>query len=248
MCLFAMAIKFLNITQGELPANLFKYMKLEHAIDSIKNDTLWFSNPEEWNDPYESYFANNAYDKAQVPFDFPLKDKLYACCFSTLPNSEAQWNAYTSGIGIKCQIPTAEFLEELEKLSSDYDVYVGRVSYQNTATLRLRDVPAILDAAGFENTTCDIKKALMLMLCKRVAFQYESEIRVFLIPKKEENYAKKGIKVNVGLKNVTQTYTISPIDRNVQEVVKDGLKSQLGISKVYCATLYDNAINQVLNW
>ena len=29
------------------------------------------------------------------------------------------------------------------------------------------------------------------MLCKRVAFQYESEIRVILIPKKEKNYAKK---------------------------------------------------------
>lgn len=86
------------------------------------------------------------------------------------------------------------------------------------------------------------------MLCKRVAFQYESEIRVFLIPKTEASYSKRGIKANVGLKNITQTYTISPASRNVQEVVRDGLKSTLGIKYVHCATLYNSAINQVLNW
>ena len=244
-----MAIKFLNITQSELPAHLFKYMKLEYAVDSIKNDTLWFSNPEEWKDPYESYFLDNAYDKDNVPFDFPLeKGKLYASCFTTLPNSEAQWNAYTSGLGIMCQLSTNKFLVELDKLSSDYDVYVGKVAYLKTAALKLQDVSAILSAASFPNTYSDVEKALMLMLCKRVAFQYESEIRVFLIPKSEANYSKKGLNINVGLKNITDAYTISPTDRNVQEVIKDSLKSTLGVKYVNCATLYNSAINQVLNW
>lgn len=244
-----MAINYLNITPNDLPAHLFKYMKLEYAVDSIKNDTLWFADPEEWRDPHESYFMNNAYDKVNVPFDFPLeKGKLYACCFSTLPNSEAQWNAYNSGIGIKCQIPTVTFLEELEKLSSDYDVYVGKVVYLKTAALKLLDVPAILNAAGFPETTCDIKKALLLMLCKRVAFQYESEIRVFLIPKNEDNYFKKGLMVDVGLKNITRSYTISPTAKSVQEVIKDGLKANFQIKNVNCATLYDSVVNQVLNW
>ena len=249
MCYVLMAINYLNVTPNYLPNHLFKYMKFEHAIDSIKNGTLWFANPEEWRDPYESYFMDNAYDKAKEPFDFPLeKGKLYACCFSTTPNSEAQWKAYTTGIGIKCQIPTVEFLNELDMLSSDYDVYIGKVVYLKTATLQQPDVPAILNASGFPTTPCDKIRALLLMLCKRIAFQYEAEIRVFLIPKKEENYSKKGIKVNVGLKNIAKRYTISPTDRNVQEVVKEGLKSQLGISNVCCSTLYDSATNNVLNW
>ena len=243
-----MAINYLNITRSELPAHLFKYMKLEHAVDSIRNDTLWFANPKEWRDPYESYFMNNAYEKAKDSFDFPLENKLYACCFSTLPNSEAQWNAYTSDLGIMCQLSTDEFLDELDKLSLDYDVYVGKVNYLKTSALKLLDVPDILNAAGLQDTTCDTRKALLLMLCKRVAFQYESEIRVFLIPKNGASYSKRGIKANVGLKNITQTYTISPASRNVQEVVRDGLKSTLGIKYVHCAILYNSAINQVLNW
>lgn len=86
------------------------------------------------------------------------------------------------------------------------------------------------------------------MLCKRVAFQYESEIRVFLIPKNEDNYFKKGLMVDVSLKNITRSYTISPTAKSVQEVIKDGLKANFQIKNVNCATLYDSVVNQVLNW
>ncbi len=116
-----MAINYLNITRYELPANPFKYMKLERAVDSIRNGTLWFANLKECRGPYESYFMNNAYDIASDSFEFPLENKFYACCFSALPNSEAQWNEYTSGLGIMCQLSTDEFLEDLDKHSSDYD-------------------------------------------------------------------------------------------------------------------------------
>ena len=74
---------------------LFKYMSLTYAVDSIMKDTLWFSNPENWKDPFESYFINNAYNKANVSFDFPLKDNLFVCCFSTISRSEAQWRMHS---------------------------------------------------------------------------------------------------------------------------------------------------------
>ena len=74
---------------------LFKYMSLPYAVDSIMKDTLWFSNPENWKDPFESYFINNAYNKANVSFDFPLKDNLFVCCFSTISRSEAQWRMHS---------------------------------------------------------------------------------------------------------------------------------------------------------
>ncbi|MBQ8807313.1 MAG: DUF2971 domain-containing protein [Bacteroidaceae bacterium] len=244
-----MEIKLLNISPNDLPKHIFKYMSLSYAIDTIRKDTLWFSDPEEWNDPYESYFMNNAYVNANNPFDFPLKEKVYASCFTMVSNSEAQWKAYCDqGISIRFDILRDEFLLALDRLSHKYDVYIGKVIYLPTHKLNNLNVPAVLNAMGNPPVTNDIEKALYLMLCKRVAFSYEQEIRVFLIPKNMTTSAKKGVEENVGLKAITDRYTISPLNRDVQEVIKAGLTSVHNIKNVYCATLYEAPANQVLDW
>ena len=245
-----MSITYLNLNPADLPERIFKYMSLQNAVKSINDDTVWFSNPEEWNDPYESFFMNNAYDKAGAPFDFPVKNKLYASCFTAVPNSEAQWHAYAeNGVSIKFDILTADFLQKLDNLSKIYDVYIGRVVYLPTGVLKKDSVPDILSAMGhLKIIKNDTEKALCLMLCKRHAFEYEGEIRVFLVSKNSQTDEKKGVKVNVNLKSITDRYTISPLKREVQMVIKEGLKAIYGIKNISCTTLYESAINEVLNW
>lgn len=80
-----------------------------------------------------------------------------------------------------------------------------KVNYLKTAVLKLLDVYAIQGVVGLQGATCDTRKTPLLMLCKIVSFQYESEIRVFLVPKSEANYSKNGVNVNDGFKNITKT-------------------------------------------
>lgn len=211
-----MEVQFLNLTEQEfLSMRLFKFLPLSHAIESISNDSLWFSNPEEWNDPYESYFMNNAYDDATVSIDFPLKNKLFATCFSTMSRSEAQWKSYSeNGMAVMLDISSRKLLDSLQKLSADYDVYIGRVAYLPTYILKKESVADIISAiGGVSSTVNNIVKALLLMLCKRKAFKYESEVRIFLIPKDKATQYQKGINVKLDLKVITERYTISPLNR-----------------------------------
>lgn len=246
-----MSFKFLNVTSEEFETMmLFKYMSLPYAVDSIMKDTLWFSNPENWKDPFESYFINNAYNKANVSFDFPLKDNLFVCCFSTISRSEAQWRMYSeNNTSILFDISKNGLVQSLEQLSSAYDIYIGKAVYLPTPLLMSNDVPTIINSMNLPIPNNDIEKALLLMLCKRKPFQYESEVRVFLIPKDESSKPSQGVKVNVSLKNITKRYTISPLlKKDEQLAIKRVLLSMPGVKNVSCATLYDPVIYNVLNW
>ena len=246
-----MPIKLLNITTEEFETmTLFKYMSLPYAVDSIMKDTIWFSNPEKWKDPFESYFINNAYDKADSPYDFPLKEHLFVCCFSTISRSEAQWRMYSeNNTSIMFDISKNGLVHSLNQLSSEYDIYIGKAVYLPTTVLMSNDVSTIISSMNYPSPNNDIEKALLLMLCKRKAFQYESEVRVFLIPKDERSKKCNGVKVNVLLKNITKRYTISPLLRKEEQLaIKEVLLSMNGVKNVSCATLYDPVINKVLNW
>jgi hypothetical protein len=44
-----------SILCNNIPKMLYKYFNItEYTIDNLKNDTLWFSNPQFYNDPYDS--------------------------------------------------------------------------------------------------------------------------------------------------------------------------------------------------
>lgn len=246
-----MEVQFLNLTEQEfLDIRLFKFLPLSHAIESISNDSLWFSNPEEWNDPYESYFMNNAYEDANDSIDFPLKDNLFATCFSTISRTEAQWKSYSeNGMAVMLDISPRKLLDSLKKLSADYDVYIGRVAYLPTYILKKESVAEII--ASIDGSCSDVNntlKALLLMLCKRKAFKYESEVRVFLVPRDEMIKYQKGVKVKLNLKEITERYTISPLKKDLQRAIKACLLSIAGVKNVNRSTLYDQAVNKVLTW
>lgn len=245
-----MPVKLLNITHEEIESmTLYKFMSLSHSINSITNDTLWFSNPKKWKDPWESYFIECAFDKDQKPFEFPIKNRVFACCFSTVGRSENQWRMYSEdNISIMFEIPLKNLIDSLEPLTSKYDVYVAKAAYLPTHVLKNLDVPTILSSANFPTPNDDVEKALLLMSCKRLAFQYESEVRVFLVPKVQDKL--DGLEENVALKSITNSYTVSPlIDIELQETIRNIIKLIGKIDKnVYRSTLYNLAIPNVLNW
>ena len=59
-------ILFVNITKKQFLSakRLYKHLPLECALKVLENKSLWFTNPKEYEDPFESRFLNATYLKS----------------------------------------------------------------------------------------------------------------------------------------------------------------------------------------
>ena len=195
-------------------SKFYKYMSLENALQCFIGSNLWFVEPTEWQDKFENYFYGATINGEKCSNNNPL---LYATCVTNSKDSESAWKIYsynTQGLASRCveltinrkkfreQLLKAKFKESDSKrykpLSNYYDIYEGEVLYKdeqyivNLSQPKIKDqkmekpneaFKAYFDAFSFENY-------LNLMLLKRKAFQHESEIRIFIVPKKWKGNSK----------------------------------------------------------
>ena len=58
-----MAVVFINMTLEDFlkKKTLQKYMSLENALSSLKDNYFWFARPNEWPDPFEKRFLECKY-------------------------------------------------------------------------------------------------------------------------------------------------------------------------------------------
>lgn len=199
---------------GEMPKStfLYKYMDLESALLSLEKNNLRFVEPTKWDDQYEGRFYNAKYysDKSKShEIGSELTPFLYASCFTTKRENEAAWVIYSHnklGLASRC----VEFKLNRRKLFdklSDFafsnqcngkytSLFFGKVIYENK-----------FDIDNIHNCTVGPDKRdniyyhkyfdkfslecyLNLLLLKRVAFEHEEEIRVFIIPQDNETKEK----------------------------------------------------------
>lgn len=214
-----MAVKFVNISKEEFLREklIFKYMPLEYALDTLTNSHLWFANPVEWNDPFEKRFITLPYSDGKY---FAWKDRVFCSCFTERATCEAHWNVYAKNdIGIEMTFNRKKLLEALNKLP--YKVYIGRVEYKKTSEIE----KPISEIDVIPRIEPSLRKELCkarLLLLKRIAFEYESEVRIIIVKPKKT----KGKGILVKLLNVPNTIFGITIDPKVGKLTYEMLRNK----------------------
>ena len=244
-------IQFVNITEAEFLKKklVYKYMPLENALRTLETQSLWFTNPESWKDPFEKRFLNAKYISKGKEAAFNWKDRLFCTCVTQTISSEAFWHTYSQGeIGVEFRIDRAVLLDELKKHSSTYDIFIGKVEYMKTTDIKqeLKKIPFNPPISVGVNTN---EFASRLFLLKRNAFRYEDELRIILL--KQNKTQEKGITLKYNCDNTKLIRRII-LDPNLKEYTYKTLKevfvSKYGFTPITKkdSTIYSRVIKSQL--
>lgn len=234
-----MAVKFFNLTRAEFLSrkSLFKYMPLERVLEMFTNKTIWFANPTIWKDPFEKRFIQNTYNIGGVLKPYPWKDRVYCMCATQTATSEAYWNAYSAGeIGVSIKFNRQNLLNELDRLAAAGNrIYIGKVQYQQT-----QDIKAALSGNTFLNPTGAPITSLgkeelkvRLLLLKRLAYQYENELRFFVVRDKAAKQAGTLLKYNIENTDLVDSISLDPrIGTMTFELLRKEFENHYGFTPI----------------
>ena len=178
---------------------LYKYMNVKYAIEFLRTGHFLITEPSAWSDPYERRFYTADYSNIE---GFK-PHRIYCTCFTQKCSNEAAWRMYSSkntGIAsrtIRFEFRRSALLQALDRGLSSGRIYLGNASYDYTSKqidgLHLKKSP--LYQKYFDSFSLD--KFLNLLLIKRKAFEYEQEVRMFLIEEDAGDiWDEMGIEVN----------------------------------------------------
>lgn len=175
---------------------IYRYISLSSLTKPIE-----FKEPSLWPDKFESRFYCAKYDQQKYPA-FPRK--IFALCTTANRDSEPSWKMYKQPNEplIQIKINRKKFLEYLNQFaqSKAMILYEGKVNYDlnehHISILHLpnytrivKGVPQNYEVKGhkqlFDNF--DMNSFLSLLLLKRKAYDYENEVRYFLVPSEKSN-------------------------------------------------------------
>lgn len=178
---------------------LWKYMSLEHALDTMLHERLWQANPKEWADPYERLFIDATYkhegEKDGKSFFEMLNGELPFCtCFTSGCQNDAQWKMYNNNdVAVMIGFDALKLFDALRQC--DTTLYIGKADYIEGPWYQARrNVDINANQADEER-----KLALLrLMLRKRINFEYEHEVRLLCLQKQnQEDKSLKGTHLEV---------------------------------------------------
>ena len=182
--------KHIHVLNGyTLPSGksrLFKYMPLDRFIQSVDNNELVFVSPEKWYDPFEQlYYGIDCSNKK-----YNTQDIVCMCVSDkSSTNEDASWRVYSeeNKKSVRLSFRTETLLEILNAFAEKegYEVYVGRAEYSfNRDEIRNLHKTSSDDYAYYFPDEMRVEHYLSLMLLKRPAFEYENEVRFFLVKDK----------------------------------------------------------------
>lgn len=182
-----MAIHFINCTEdsfkNEFP-RLYRFSTLDRFFEQLDSKKISFVSPLKWNDPYEKYFLERGYRINNKQYNLAFKENVFALCFSSISNSEAYWNMYAPKCdGVRIEVSSEKFLTDFLCKIKGADVYVGPVKYYSTNDFYKKDIDTKKLSLSLNNHE-EIIHQIELLYRKRNAFQYEKEIRIIIIPKR----------------------------------------------------------------
>jgi hypothetical protein len=196
-----------------------------------------FVSPLEWRDPYEKYFLELKYVVNKSTFSLPIKEKIFASCFSGTSNSEAYWNVYApNSDGVRIGFEAEPFLLEFLGKIKNADVFIGPINYYNTNDFSKKGIDISRLSKSIRELE-DLEFQVELMFRKRIAFIYENEIRVVILPNKNR---KGSIEINhsIDLGKLAFDITFDPRMGVYQfNFLKENLLQKYGI-RVSKASLY----------
>lgn len=220
---------------------LFRYTSIERFLELLSGNCLIFLNPSTWSDPYERYYIEKKYYISRVPEALPIKERAFCLCLSGTKSSEALWKVYApKEDGVRLTFKVSKLVSALDRVI-DCDFYIGKVDYQTTSEfskLTIKHGDLIQD---IRNNRIG-EQQLKLILKKRIAFDYENEIRIIAIPKKmpPKKTPKDSMtyKSNVKIKSFTTEYLFDPrLGKFHFKLLKDFLRKEHGL-KISHSVLY----------
>lgn len=170
---------------------IYKYMTLETFMTCLYTGTWRFFEPNKWQDKYERRFYCAKY---QFPNAHEAAPKLFATCVTRERNSEASWKVYAGGTGLsqhclQLELNLVEFRKQLQAsgllleenvVTYEYDGYIEKLHQPTNINYRLYFQP-------FSR-----RNFISLLSLKRKAYEYEKEVRFFLIPKDPQGERSHG--------------------------------------------------------
>jgi hypothetical protein len=220
---------------------LFRYTSIDRFLELLSDDSLIFLNPSTWSDPYERYYIEKKYYVSKVPETLPIKESAFCLCLSGTKSSEALWKVYApKEDGVRLTFKVSKLVSALDKVI-DCDFYIGKVDYQTTSEfsrLKINHGDLLQD---IRNNRIG-EQQLKLILKKRIAFDYENEIRIIAIPKrmppKKTPKDTMIYKSKVGIKSFTTEYLFDPrLGKFHFKLLKDFLRKTHGL-KISHSVLY----------
>lgn len=216
--------------------SLYKYMNVQRAIEFLESGNYYFVEPKVWADPYEKRFYTADY--SQIGF----KPKQCFCtCLTHNISSEAAWKMYRNNNGgladrtIRFEFNRKILFKALEDSINIERIYFGNANYAyTTKDINKLHIP---DERGYEKYFSDIdeEKFLHLLLIKRRAFIYESEIRLFILPEHRETvYPDEDVKVSTSLiihftkEQMESMIKSISIDPSCSDIECDMIKTKIG--------------------
>jgi hypothetical protein len=208
---------------------IYRFMTFNHFLKTLESGKYSFVSPTLWNDPYEKYFLEREYTIDQVVHELPIKNNIFASCFSGTSNSEAFWNVYApNSDGVRIEFNTEILIDHFLSKINNADVFIGPMKYLPTSKFSKDGVDAsklkksIVQGGG---TLAQVE----LMFRKRHAFLYENEVRVLLLPTR----VKKGA-IDIGypfdVSTIATNVTFDPrLGANHFNFIKRMLMSEYGI-------------------
>jgi len=215
--------------------HIYKYFRLSDLESLLKKNKFQFSSFNLWaaNDPYETVALNAEYVIDNKRTSFPLKDRVYGCCFTKQYSCQAQWSAYNHTKGEP--IVQIEFnRDQLLKLISnakDFTLFYGDVryvptrGYRNTVAKLLNTVRA--KTAFFKESLPgkEMSSIVKPLFLKRIAYEYENEWRIVIVPNVVTNEKRYFVDIS-DIKSVIEKVIISPYKDEVNFPLSD-LKRKL---------------------
>ena len=162
---------------------IYKYMNLSTALKCLETNTIRFTIPSNWPDPFEKLYYQADYSNVLRSRNF--RRDFVACCLTTTENCEAAWKIYTNDYEndpcIQFKIGIGSFRKYMNNYakSKELMVYEGKVCYDlcDSQICEIAKKSNILHSKFFN--AFDTEKFLNLLLLKRKFFAYEDEIRYF---------------------------------------------------------------------
>lgn len=180
---------------------LYKYMNVQRAINFLRTREFCFVEPTMWHDPYESRFYKADYKNVNYK---PIQ--LFCTCLTNRMSNEAAWRMYRGNNGgiedrtIRFDFKRSSLLKALDKTGIKF--YLGYANYAYTK----KQIDEIHKNTNpeyeklFSNFSED--KFVNLLLIKRKAFEYESEVRLFMKPEYRKPNNGDYIEINNNIKAV----------------------------------------------
>ena len=192
---------------------VYKYLRIDKAVEWLlfqPKGKIVFVEPSKWSDPTESVFY-----KAKLLISNQKecqKPIVFATCFTKNQASEASWVVYQHAKKdddrpegcIKLSIRFDEFLNQLRKWikkeegnGRKYSLFYGNVMYYEWSELKeIQKRGSKMQLRTFNACATIKENFLKTLLLKRKAYEYENELRVFLVLESGE-YDMAGLEVKI---------------------------------------------------